>query len=618
MNKKQMKKLASVLTVASILGTSIATPLNVISTEAFASEAGGSRATSYSAPNLVKITGEQTTSGNIFKYKEIDFGRYLYESKNITRGTDELEGWGLVDGVKSSLVSVSKSSISMRLNKAISGSIYASIPISTTVGKKYYVSYDLDYNQSASLEEGEDRVRVMAHMQTIKGGDTSENLFTATYGDKTESRSNGFTFTSTLSDVDIITEFGRTKVFGDSNPNGYRQTVLKNLQVREDFSDQAQDMLNALFTTPNVTTLKSGVTQADIDEVQAIIDAVVVPENKTALQNKLNPAKEQVAVRTEDQAKQAVDALFNNNMPTSNAIKSTTTQKAIDDAQKLVDAITNATVKAARQADLNKAQSLLDVKKAAAAAAEEARQATAKQAVDALFTSNSPTSNAIKPTTTQKAIDDAQKLVDAITDIGVKAVRQSDLNKAQNLLDAKNEAEATEQAKQAAAKQAVDTLFNNDTSTSNAIKPTTTQKEINDAQRLVDAMTDAAVKAARQADLDKAQSLLDARTDQVAADQEQKAVANYAVNQLFVSNTPTTDTIKTSTDQEAIDSAQAEINKISDPSLKTGLQTNLDRAQELLNERNALTKQAEQAVDELFNNGDKNGSLKAEIRSRGD
>ncbi|MBC2190438.1 toxin Cry1Ac domain D-VI-related protein, partial [Listeria booriae] len=236
----------------------------------------------------------------------------------------------------------------------------------------------------------------------------------------------------------------------------------------------------------------------------------------------------------------------------------------------------------------------------------------ARQAVDALFNNNTPTSNAIKATTTQRAIDDAQKLVDMITDAGVKAARQADLDKAQSLLDAKNEA-AAEQAKQTAARQAVDALFNNNTPTSNAIKATTTQKAIDDAQKLVDMITDAGVKAARQADLDKAQNLLDARTAQAASDQAQKAVANYAVNQLFVSNNPTSDAIKASTDQDAIDNVQAEIDKINDTTIKAGLQTTLDRAQELLDERNATAKQVEEAkkiIDELFNNGNTNGSLK--------
>ncbi|EUJ17028.1 hypothetical protein PGRAN_16274, partial [Listeria grandensis FSL F6-0971] len=219
-----------------------------------------------------------------------------------------------------------------------------------------------------------------------------------------------------------------------------------------------------------------------------------------------------------------------------------------------------------------------------------------------------PTTDTIKTSTDQEAIDSAQAEINKISDPSLKTGLQTNLDRAQELLDERNAV-----AKQVEdATKAVDTLFTNDTPTSNAIKPTTTQQAIDDAKKLVAAITDAAVKATRQADLDKAQTLLDTRTAQAVADQEQKTVANYVVNQLFVGNTPTSDAIKTSTGQEAIDNAQAEINKISDPSLKTGLQTNLDRAQELLNERNALTKQAEQAVDELFNNGDKNGSLKAE------
>ncbi|EUJ31411.1 hypothetical protein PCORN_05116 [Listeria cornellensis FSL F6-0969] len=51
-----------------------------------------------------------------------------------------------------------------------------------------------------------------------------------------------------------------------------------------------------------------------------------------------------------------------------------------------------------------------------------------------MFTNNLPTSNAIKPTTNQKAIDDAQKAVDAVTDTAKKAALQNNLNKAKELL----------------------------------------------------------------------------------------------------------------------------------------------------------------------------------------
>ncbi|MBC6316981.1 toxin Cry1Ac domain D-VI-related protein, partial [Listeria grandensis] len=112
------------------------------------------------------------------------------------------------------------------------------------------------------------------------------------------------------------------------------------------------------------------------------------------------------------------------------------------------------------------------------------------------------------PTTNQATIDAAQALVNKVTDPTTKAALQADVDKAQNLLDAKNAATAAEKAKQDAAKKAVDELFNNNTPSSNAIKPTTDQAAVDAAQALVNKVTDPTTKAALQADVDKAKSLL--------------------------------------------------------------------------------------------------------------
>ncbi|MBC1473563.1 hypothetical protein HB852_02860, partial [Listeria grandensis] len=229
-------------------------------------------------------------------------------------------------------------------------------------------------------------------------------------------------------------------------------------------------------------------------------------------------------------------------------------------------------------------------------------QDSAKAAVDALFTDSTKTG--IKTTTDQAAINAAKDLVNKVQDPTVKADLQKDIDKAQSLLDAQNE-----KAKQDTANATVKELFKNNDPASNAIKDTTNQKAIDDAQKTIDALAPGAVKTELQADLDKAQSLLDARNKQAADDQAQKSVASYAVNQLFVNNTPASDAIKPATDQAAIDNAQAEIDKIKDPALKVDLQKDLDRAQELLDQRNAASQSekdkqdaAKKAVDELFNN----------------
>ncbi|WP_317914827.1 toxin Cry1Ac domain D-VI-related protein, partial [Carnobacterium maltaromaticum] len=70
-------------------------------------------------------------------------------------------------------------------------------------------------------------------------------------------------------------------------------------------------------------------------------------------------------------------------------------------------------------------------------AEEKAYQDKARQEVNALFTDNNPSSNAIKGPTNQDAIDGAQRWVNTIVNLTVKASLQADVDKAQGLLNAK-------------------------------------------------------------------------------------------------------------------------------------------------------------------------------------
>ncbi|MBC2305922.1 toxin Cry1Ac domain D-VI-related protein [Listeria booriae] len=291
----------------------------------------------------------------------------------------------------------------------------------------------------------------------------------------------------------------------------------------------------------------------------------------------------------QDAALKAVNELFNSDKPSTDVIKDTTNQAAIDAAKVLVDAVTDPTVKAALQKDLNRAQELLDAKNAAAAA-EKAKQDAALKAVNELFNNNTPATDAIKGTTDQAAVNAAKALVDAVTDPTVKAALQKDLNRAQELLDAKNAAAATEKAKQDAALKAVNELFNNNTPSTDAIKGTTDQAAINAAKVLVDAVTDPTVKAALQKDLNRAQELLDAKNAAAATEKAKQDAALKAVNELFNNNTPSTDAIKGTTDQAAINAAKALVDAVTDPTVKAALQKDLNRAQELLDASNVLAK----------------------------
>ncbi|MBC1889350.1 hypothetical protein HCA63_13430 [Listeria booriae] len=378
----------------------------------------------------------------------------------------------------------------------------------------------------------------------------------------------------------------------------------------------AQKAVNELFTNNDTATdtIKDTTTQASIDAAQALVNKVTDPATKAALQKDLDRAQELLNERNaansekdrQAAALKAVNELFNNDQPSTDAIKDSTNQEAIDAAQKLVDAVTDPVVKAELQKDLDRAQELLDARNAAIAA-EKARQEAALKAVNELFNSDQPSTDAIKDITNQEAIDAAQKLVDAVTDPSVKAELQKDLDRAQELLDARNAAIAAEKARQEAALKAVNELFNSDQPSTDAIKDITNQEAIDAAQKLVDAVTDPSVKAELQKDLDRAQELLDARNAVDAAEKARQEAALKAVNELFNSDNPSTDAIKGSTTQDSIDVAQKLVDAVTDPAVKAALQKDLDRAQELLDARNAAAAEkarqeaAEKAVNELFN-----------------
>ncbi|MBC2388738.1 toxin Cry1Ac domain D-VI-related protein, partial [Listeria booriae] len=346
-----------------------------------------------------------------------------------------------------------------------------------------------------------------------------------------------------------------------------------------------------------------------IDAAQQLVDKVTDPTIKAALQKDLDKAQELLDAKlaaekaAEAAAKKAVDELFQTNNPATGVIKDTTNQGAIDAAQQLVDKVTDPTIKAALQKDLDKAQELLDAKLAAEKAEKDA-EAAAKKAVDELFKDNNPATGVIKDTTNQGAIDAAQQLVDKVTDPTIKAALQKDLDKAQELLDAKLAAEKAEKDAEAAAKKAVEELFKDNNPATGVIKDTTNQGAIDAAQQLVDKVTDPTIKAALQKDLDKAQELLDAKLAAEKAEKDAEAAAKKAVEELFKDNNPATGVIKDTTNQDTIDAAQKLVDKVTDPTIKAALQKDLDKAQALFNLQNSTNTPefiaAKQAVEGLL------------------
>lgn len=149
----------------------------------------------------------------------------------------------------------------------------------------------------------------------------------------------------------------------------------------------------------------------------------------------------------------------------------------------------------------------------------------------------------------QKAIDDAQAIVDQMTDSNLKTELQDKINTAQDMLDAKN---------------AVDDLFNDK---KDNLAEDVTQKDIDDAKDLVNKLPDGELKTELQKELDKAQDMLDAKN---------------AVEDLLDKD----GNLNTGVTQEDIDNAQDLVNKLPDGELKDQLQSIIDDAQKQLDEKN--------------------------------
>ncbi|MBC2035382.1 immunoglobulin-like domain-containing protein [Listeria booriae] len=229
----------------------------------------------------------------------------------------------------------------------------------------------------------------------------------------------------------------------DSVAKAALQAELDKAQAELDARAEAQHeaaaktAINNLFVDNNpANDIKDTTTQAAIDAAQAKVNLVKDTTVKAELQAQIDKAQTELDARDaeaklEAAAKTAINNLFVSNNPANN-IKDTTTQAAIDAAQTKVNAVTDATVKAELQAQINKAQAEFDAKKA-----EQQREADAKKAINDLFIGNDPANN-IKDTTTQAAVDTAQAKVNAVTDPAVKAELQAQVDKAQAQINTRN------------------------------------------------------------------------------------------------------------------------------------------------------------------------------------
>ncbi|MBC1371525.1 hypothetical protein HB847_04015 [Listeria booriae] len=196
----------------------------------------------------------------------------------------------------------------------------------------------------------------------------------------------------------------------------------------------------------------------------------------------------------------------------------------------------------------------------------------ATEAVDNLFTDQTHT--VLADGVNQDSIDAAQALVDALPASTIKTELQRDIDNAQKLLDAKLEEEQRE-----AAQEALDALFTDATHTE--IAPETTQEAIDAVQELISALPNGSSKDELQRELDKAQALLDAKI----AEAKIKA-AQEAVDRLFEDETHSE--LAEGVTQDLINKVKEDVDALPAGPEKEKLLEEVKKAEDLLKEQSAI------------------------------
>ncbi|MBC1434389.1 hypothetical protein HB848_03455 [Listeria rocourtiae] len=363
--KRQMKKVISVLTVTSILGVGFTAPFNVFS-EAKVQAAVSATAPTYTAPATLPAS-KNFSKANVSAYLPmIEFhGVYLeIDMTKLVKG-DSLQV-KLPDGTTHTQTSTTAAGVSEKmfiniLNQEYTKNMRVSINVLSSAGKI------IEQNDAA------------------------------------------------LTGADFI---------GDAE---------KGLQ------DFGQKVYN-LYQNSMLATVATEITQIDVDAAENVALTIEDSAEKARLLTLLNEAHQQFDTnmylqtkKQNEKARQAVNELFLNNTPESGAIKPTLSQFAVNSTRALVNQLPDSAQKTEMLADLNLAQTLLN---SSHPTLPPTSATEAANAVLGLFTNNNPSTNVLKPTTDQQAIDAAQKLVDAVADAMVRANMQVDMDKANALLKA--------------------------------------------------------------------------------------------------------------------------------------------------------------------------------------
>ncbi|MBC2327193.1 toxin Cry1Ac domain D-VI-related protein [Listeria booriae] len=379
----------------------------------------------------------------------------------------------------------------------------------------------------------------------------------------------------------------------------------------QDFGQKVYNLYeNTLFLH-----LAAGVTQADIDVAYAAAQNVDPSYERDRLMDLLDAMQWEFddnnarALQKEfNTANGAVSDLFVNNLQTSGAIKSTVTQSAIDAAKALVNQLTDSPQKTALLANVQLAQNFLNststpapttpTTPAPAPSATPTSNFVASNAVLGLFENNNPSTNTLKSTTDQQAIDAVQKLVDGVADATVRANMQVDIERAKDLLKLKdtvadyslvpNDADITSTAITGKVGKGVTTVrlaidgvvkktgtVNTDGTFSVATENFITQGSTVEivGYNGTSEVVRKTVKVSHNL-----KPLVPGANEALA-----KQMATNAVLDLFKDNEPNTNTLKPTTTQKTIDYVQSLINVVQDATVKANMQKDLDKAESILN-----------------------------------
>ncbi|MBC1798577.1 hypothetical protein HCA55_17710 [Listeria booriae] len=520
-NTQINKKILATLGVVAILGSTIATPFNVLSAEAAVQTVA---ATSMGPEIINKNFGLISSTNKRFQNFTVT-GEYTKTPLPINgfemTGTDPNRYE--LNGQKHRMV-LKNNPFDYYFHEVYTidqTAGYTAVSVDTTIGETYVFNYTYQLSNFYSSTAYANSLLTLEAGVSQYGGDKIGFKKYSVQGNKEGSIYNSDTieFKATSTRTIVYARAGYTQMNSLGGQHFAALTSYSLKQMIEESkpepgpgsgsgngSEPEQDeilaavrsLVRAMFNNSDVTgTIKATLAPYQIESAQRTINMLTNPVIKAEWQANLNKAKTQL------NATIAVKALFNNDN-VAETIKSATTQGTIDSAKALVGVVTNAEKKTELEAQIAEAQRQLDAK--AEQAVEQARQDVAKKAVEGLFNNNDVTGT-IKDSTTQDAINNAKELVAAITDTAKKAELEAQLAEAQKQVDAKTAEAAAELARQEVAEKAIEGLFNNNDVTG-TIKDSTTQDAINNAKELVAAITDMAKKAELEKAITEAQKQL--------------------------------------------------------------------------------------------------------------